>query len=111
VKPGVFSAVLEVCVLTCLQSCECKFVILFCDFFRYALAVNMSLSVVDTQDFRPAPRPKSKRGPLQTSDGTSSSIASLNQFAVLNDSESDTEDIGVPQQPNSRKSRIPPVVT
>jgi hypothetical protein len=47
----VFSAVLEVCVITCLQS-------------------------------------------LQTSDGASSSVASLNQFAVLSDSESDIEDIG-----------------
>ena len=95
-KPVVFSAVLEVCVLTCLQSCECKLVILFCDHFRYVLAVNMSLSGVDMQDFRPAPRPKLKRGPLQTSDCTSSSIASPNQFAVLSDSEFGTEDTGVP---------------
>lgn len=110
-KPVVFSAELEVCVLTCLQSCECKLVILLCDYFRYVLAVNTSLSYVDMQDFRPAPRPKLKRGPLQTSDGTSSSITSPNQFAVLSDSESDKEDIGVPQQPNSRKSRILPIFT
>lgn len=109
-KPVVFSVVLEVCFLICLQSRECKFVILFCDYFNYALAVNMSLSGVDMQDFRPAPRPKRKSGPLQTSDGTSSSISSLNQFAVLSDSESDTEDIGVPSQPNSRESLIPPIV-
>jgi len=62
----------------------------------------MSLSCVDMQDFHPAPKPKYKRGPLQSSDGARSSFTSLNQFAVLSDSESDTEDIGVPPQPNSR---------
>ena len=94
VMPVVFSAVLEASFLTCLQSRECKFVILFCDYFHYALAVNMSLSGVDTQDFRPAPRPKRKSCPLQKPEGTSSSISTLNQFTVLSDCESDTEDIG-----------------
>jgi hypothetical protein len=110
VKKDVLSAVIEVCVRTCLQSCECKFVILSWDFFCYPLAVNMSLSHVDTQDFRPAPKLKCKRGPLQSSNRASSSFMSLNQFAVLLDSESDTEDIGVQPQPNSPKSRIPSIV-
>ena len=109
-KQDVLSAVLQVCILTCLQSCECKFVILFWDFFHYPLVVNMRLSCADMQDFRPAPRPKCKRGPLQSSDGACSSFTSLNQFAVLSDSESDTENIGVPPQPNSLKSSIPPTV-
>jgi len=108
VKQDVLTAVLKVCVLTCLQSCECKFVILFWDFFHYPLVVNVSLSCVDMQDFRPAPRPKRKRGPLQSSDGACSYFTSLNQFAVLSESESDTEDIGVPPQSNSCKSSIPP---
>lgn len=53
VKQDVFSAVLEVCILTYLQLCECKFVIifLFCDFFHFLLAVNMSLSDADTKIF------------------------------------------------------------
>jgi hypothetical protein len=106
----VFSAVFEICFLTCLQSCECKFVILFCDFLHYALAVNMSLSGVDKQDFRPAPRPKRK---LQTSDGANSSIASPNQFGVLQDSEFNKEDTGVAPQPNSQSpGHLPlPIVT
>jgi hypothetical protein len=74
---------------------------LFCDYFLYPFAVNMSLPGVDMLDFRPAPRPE----------GASSFFASPNQFAVLPDSESDTEDIAVPPQPNSRKSRIPPIIT
>ena len=93
--PVVFSAVLEACFLTRLKSRECKFVILFCDYFHYVLAVNMSLSGVDTQDFLPAPRPKRKSCPLQTPEGTSSSISTLNQFTILSGWESDTEDIGV----------------
>ena len=109
-KQDVLSAVFEICVLTCIRSCECKFVILFWDFFHYPLVVNMSLSCVDMQDFRPAPRPKCKRAPLQSSNGARSSFTSLNQFAVLSDSECDTEDIGVPPQPNSHKSSIPPTV-
>jgi len=110
VKQDMFSAMLEVCILTYLQLCECKFVtiFLFCDFFLFCLTVNMSLSSVDMQDFCPAPRPKRKRGPLHTSDGASSSFASPNQFAVLSNSESEV--IGVPPQPNSCKSRIPPIV-
>jgi hypothetical protein len=88
VKQDMFRAVLEVCILTYLQLCECKFVIifLFCNFFHFLLAVNMSLSGVDTQDFHPALRPKRKRGPLHTSDGASSSFVSPNQFPVLSDS-------------------------
>lgn len=61
VKPVVFCAVLEVCVSTCLQSYEFKFVIIFCDFFLYPFEVNMSLSGADTQDFRPAPRPNARK--------------------------------------------------
>ena len=53
---------------------------------------------------------KRNRGPLQTSNRTSSSFTFLNQFVFLLDNECDTEDIGVPPQPNSRKSRIPPIV-
>jgi len=110
VKQDMFSAMLEVCILTYLQLCECKFVtiFLFCDFFLFCLTVTMGLSGVDTQDFRPAPRPKRKRGPFHTSDRASSSFASPNQFAVLSDSESEV--IGIPPQPNSCKSRIPPIV-
>jgi hypothetical protein len=57
-----FNAVLEVCILTYLEFCECKFVtiFLFCNFFRFCLTVNMSISGFDTQDFRPALRPKQK---------------------------------------------------
>jgi hypothetical protein len=94
VKQDRFSAVFEVCLRTCLHSCEC--------FFRSLLAVNVSLSGVDKQDFRPAPRLKKKRNPLQTPDGASSSFASPNHVEVLSDSDSDTEDIGVPPQQNSR---------
>jgi hypothetical protein len=70
----------------------------------------MSSFGVDTQDLRPALKPKNKVGTLQTANGASSSFVSPNQFAVLSDSESDTEDISVPPQPNSRKSRIPHIV-
>ena len=49
-------------------------------------------------------------GPLQTPDVASSSFVSTNQFAVLTNSEYDTEYTGVPLQANSRKSRIPPIV-
>ena len=101
-KQDMFSAVFEVCFRTCLQSCEGKFVILFCEFFRSPLAVNVSLSGIDKQVLRPAPRPKRKRSSLQTPDGTSLSFASPNHFAVVSDSESDTQDIGVPPQQNSR---------
>ena len=106
-KQDVFRAVFEVCVRTCLQSCERKFVILFCDFFLYHLAVKVSLSGVDKQDFLPAPRLKWKRSPLQTPDGASSSFASPNYLTILSESESDTEDIGVPPQQNSREVQDP----
>jgi hypothetical protein len=55
-------------------------------------------------------RSKCKRCSLQLPDGAGPSFVSPNQFAVLSDSESDAEDIGVSSQPSSRKSRIPPIV-
>ena len=78
--------------------------------FIRALTVIMSLSSTDTQDIRPVSRLKRIRDSLQILDGAGQSFASPNQFAVLADSESDAEDIGVSSQPSSRKSRIPFIV-
>ena len=63
VKQDVFGALLEVFVLICVQSCECKFVILFCDFFHYALAVNMSLSGGIHARFLPSTEAETQKGP------------------------------------------------
>jgi len=59
------------------------------------LTVNMSLSSIDTQEFRPVSRSKRRRGSLQTPDWAGPSFASPNQFAVLSEVESDAEGIGV----------------
>jgi hypothetical protein len=70
----------------------------------------MRLSGIDTQNYRPAPRSKRKRGQIQQPDGASTSYKSPNKFAVLSQSDSNAEDIAVPSEPNNHTSRIPPIV-
>ena len=55
----------------------------------------MSLSSIDTQEFRPVSRSKRKRGSLEIPDWAGPSFVSPNQFAVLSEIESDAEDICV----------------
>jgi hypothetical protein len=69
----------------------------------------MYLSGADTQDF-PLHRGQTQDRPTSDTRRGSSYFASPKQFAVLSYSESDTEDIGVLPQPNSRKYLIPSTV-
>jgi hypothetical protein len=66
-----------------------------------------------SQDFRQAQSTKRKRGPHSNTDRTtasSSSFISPNQFAVLSDSETKTEELNYHPQPSDRQPRIPPIV-
>ena len=68
---------------------------------------------ITPQDFQPVQRPKRKRGQIPTTTGASTSFFSPNQFAVLSDSDSDTEENRTPTQPQQlpdRTPRIPPIV-
>jgi hypothetical protein len=63
-----------------------------------------------TQEFRQPQRQKRKRTTQQSNYGTSTSFASPNYFAVLSDSDPDSESTeSTPPRP-SRKERIPPIV-
>ena len=63
-----------------------------------------SLTGAPTQDFRPGQGSKRKRGSRPQVDEASTSFESLNYFAVLSESESDTEDAASPT-PSHRRSR------
>jgi hypothetical protein len=65
---------------------------------------------ITPQDFKPAQRPKRKRGQLATYSGTSTSFLSSNQFAVLSDSEPEEEENKIPSKSPGNKTRIPPIV-
>ena len=70
----------------------------------------MSLTGIPTQDFRPVQGSKRKWGRHPKEDAASASFESPNYFAVLTESESDTEDAASPTPSHQRKSRIPPIV-
>jgi hypothetical protein len=78
----------------------------------------MKASQPSSQDFRQAQSTKRKQDPQSTTDRTpassSSSSSSLflspNQFAVLSDSKTETEEFNCHPQPSDRQPRIPPIV-
>jgi hypothetical protein len=97
-KHGVFSDVLEACAFVPAYrrvSCASIFVPIL---LVAIVTVNMSLSGVDTQGFRSAPRSNRRRGPLRIPEGTIPSFASQNQPTVLSHNEPDTEDIDISSQ-------------
>ena len=73
----------------------------------------MSASQPSSQNFRQAQSTKRKRGPQTTQDVATSSLSSFfspNQFTVLSDSETETEELNCHHQPSDRQTRIPPIV-
>jgi hypothetical protein len=65
---------------------------------------------ITPQDFQTVQRPKRKRSQISTFSGTSTSVFSPNQFAVLSDSDSEDEETRTPQKPPDKPPRIPPIV-
>jgi hypothetical protein len=65
-------------------------------------------------EFQAGPKFKTKTGPTKSTDITaassSSSVLSPNQFAVLSDSETETEELNYHPQPSDRQPRIPSIV-
>jgi hypothetical protein len=62
------------------------------------------------QAFQPPPRAKWKRSVAPLQNDASTLFLSPNQFAILSESESDTEEDGVQPQPKEHQARIPPIV-
>jgi hypothetical protein len=62
------------------------------------------------QDFQTTPRPKRKRNLMTTSSEATTSFLSPNQFAVLSESESYTQENGAPLPTTTHLTRIPPIV-
>jgi len=66
-----------------------------------------------SQDFRQAHQSKRKRGPKTTPDQATSSTSTFfspNQFAVLSDSETESEELNHHSKPSHQQPRIPPIV-
>jgi hypothetical protein len=66
-----------------------------------------------SQDFRQAQRLKWKQGPQTTQDiatSSSSSFFSPNNFAVLSDSDTETEELNCHPQPSNCQPRILPII-
>ena len=70
----------------------------------------MNLQGEKPQDFRPAPRPKRKRLNQNKEPMASTSFETTNYFAVLSDSDTETESIESSPPNNIKKKRIPPIV-
>jgi hypothetical protein len=71
----------------------------------------MNITGVRPQDFRLDPRSKRKRARPQMDTTAGTSYESPNYFAVLSDTESDTETAeSIPPPPAKPKERIPPIV-